>query len=97
MSRSDTTTAAYVMPMTDVLELLETTRADDAPPLRLRVKPDRRRTQTDWPREKERRASRLQADGVGVPPAMGAPDVAPDAHRTEVSGRRYAGTASSAG
>jgi len=41
--------------MTDVLELLETTRADDAPPLRLRVKPDRRRTQMDWPPEKERR------------------------------------------
>jgi len=52
MSRSDTT--AYFMPLTDVLELLETT-ADDAPPLRLRVKPDRRRIQSDWPLEKERR------------------------------------------
>ena len=53
MSRSDTT--AYVMPLTDVLELLETTRAEDAPPLRLRVKPDRRRIKSDWPPEKERR------------------------------------------
>ena len=97
MSRSDTTATPYVMPLIDVLDLLDTTRGDDAPPLRLRVKPDRRRAQTDWPREKERRASRLQPEGVGVPPAMGAPDGAPDAHRTEVSGRRYAGTASSAG
>jgi hypothetical protein len=64
MSRSDTT--AFVMPLTDVLELLETTRAEDAPPLRLRVKPDRRRTQSDWPSEKERRVW-----GRGSPPPGG--------------------------
>jgi hypothetical protein len=55
MSKSETTAAPYAMPITDVLELLETTRAEDAPPLRLRVKPDRRRVQTDWPPEEERR------------------------------------------
>jgi hypothetical protein len=49
MSRSDTTATPYVMPLIDVLDLLDTTRGDDAPPLRARVRPARGRTQSDWP------------------------------------------------
>ena len=55
MSRADTKAAPYAMALTDVLELLESTRGEDAPPLRLRVKPDHRRPQIDWPPEKEPR------------------------------------------
>ena len=50
-NRIDTT---YIMPLDELIELLETTRPDDAPPVRFRVKPDRR-TRREPPPEPDRR------------------------------------------
>ena len=55
MNSSETETSIYTMPASDVLDLLDTTRPDDAPPLRFRLRQDRRKRNEPPPDGRERR------------------------------------------
>ena len=58
MNYPETDPSIYTMPADDMLDLLETTRPDDAPPLRFRLRQDRRRRNEPPPDGKERRHQR---------------------------------------
>ena len=55
MNSPETEPSIYTMHADDVLDLLETTRPDDAPPLRFRLRQDRRRRNEPPPDGQDRR------------------------------------------
>ena len=58
MNSSETEMSIYTMPAEDMLDLLETTRPDDAPPLRFRLRQDRRKRSEPPPDGQDRRRPR---------------------------------------